>query len=824
VRDLRPAALALMIASGFAGLGYQIVWTQQSALWLGHESAGVLAVVAGFFGGLALGALLIGPRVHRSRRPARWYAGCEVAIGAWSLALALLFDPVSGWLLGVIGPQPAAAWHWLVAFCGTFLLLLPATSAMGATLPAMERVFRSIPALYAGNTFGAVLGVLGTAFWLVPEFGLARTAMVCAALNLLCAVLALTMLDRAAPESPTPAHPGARRVQLTLAATGLLGIGYEVLVVRVLSQVAENTVYTFAILLAVYLVGTAIGAALYNPTVSRDRLLRSLAALCLLGTLSLAASQTLKSAVLHAFGPSMGSALFAEAVLAFVAFLPPTIVMGALFSHLSTQAAESGVSFGRAIGINTAGAALAPFLCGVLLVTQVGAKVALLIVAAGYLALTSWRGWRAPSQWISVAIAAAFALWAPSLMIVDVPEGGRLVSYAEGAMGTVSVVEDAAGVATLHIDNRQQEGSSATTFADARQAWLPILLHPAPRRALFLGLGTGVTARSATADPQLEVDAVELLPEVIDASTHFMGSLEGERLRVMAGDARRFVRASHERYDVIVADNFHPARSGSGALYTVEHFAAVRTRLAHDGVFCQWLPLHQLDLETMRSIVRSFLAVFPTGAALLATNSLETPVVGLVARGDDARLDLQRIRARLADTTIEARAAQLGIGDDLALLGTFIAGPHALELFAADAPINTDDRPVVTYRAPRLLYASDSLPRDRLLNLLQQLKVKPVEIVEADDADWYSRLSAYWSARDRFIEVGRGVRPTADVELMLAQVREPLLDVLRISPDFRPAYEPLMRMASALHEQDPAAARALLADLALVRPPITAVQ
>ena len=136
-----------MVASGFAGLGYQIVWTQQSALWLGHESAGVLAVVAGFFGGLACGALLLGPRIHRSSKPARWYAASEAVIGVWGLGLALLFDPVSGWLLNLIGPQPSAAWHWLVAFCGTFLLLLPATAAMGATLPAMQRVFGSIPAL-----------------------------------------------------------------------------------------------------------------------------------------------------------------------------------------------------------------------------------------------------------------------------------------------------------------------------------------------------------------------------------------------------------------------------------------------------------------------------------------------------------------------------------------------------------------------------------------------------------------------------------------------------------------------------------------------------
>jgi len=811
-----------MVASGFAGLGYQIVWTQQSSLWLGHESAGVLAVVAGFFGGLACGALLLGQRIHRSSKPSRWYAAAEAVIGVWSLALALLFDPVSGWLLNLIGPQPSAAWHWLVAFCGTFLLLLPATASMGATLPAMQRVSGSIPALYAANTFGAVLGVLGAAFWLVPQVGLVRTATVCVALNFLCAALAFKLFDETTSEAPGAVLPDARRLQLMLAATGLLGIGYEVLVVRVLSQVAENTVYTFAILLAVYLVGTAIGAAIWRSR-NVDTLLRTLAIACLAGTLSLAAAQSLKDIVLQATGPSMRSALFAEAALALVAFLPPTIVMGALFSHLSTRATESGVSFGRAIGINTAGAAIAPFVCGVLLVTHFGAKIALLLVAAGYLLLASRRAWVSPNHWLAVAAAATFAFWAPSLIIVDVPAGGRLVSYAEGSMAAVSVIEDAAGVATLHIDNRQQEGSSATTFADARQAWLPILLHPAPRRALFLGLGTGVTARAATADAALEVDAVELLPEVIEASSYFSQG-NGERLHATAADARRYVRASRDQYDVIVADNFHPARSGSGALYTVEHFRAVRARLADGGVFCQWLPLHQLDLDTLRSIVRTFIAAYPRSYALLATNSLDTPVIGLVARGDDGRFDLQQIHARLTDARVSNESAALAIEDDLALLGTFIADPPALERFAGDAPINTDDRPVVAYRAPHLVYAADSLPRDRLLELLSEVEIAPAALIESSQSDWSARLSAYWSARDRFIEVGRDVQPTSDVERMLAQVREPLLSVLRISPDFRPASDPLRRMATALSERDPAAARTLLAELASVQPLITAAK
>src|SRR5882672_4371786 len=109
-----------MVASGFAALGYQIAWTQQAAVWLGHEAAAVPAVVAAFFGGLAIGALVLGPRIDASALPARWYAACEAAIGLWSLALAFLMAPASRALLDLTGVQPPEAWQWSVAFFGTF--------------------------------------------------------------------------------------------------------------------------------------------------------------------------------------------------------------------------------------------------------------------------------------------------------------------------------------------------------------------------------------------------------------------------------------------------------------------------------------------------------------------------------------------------------------------------------------------------------------------------------------------------------------------------------------------------------------------------------
>ena len=208
-------AVALMTASGFAALGYQIVWTQQSALWLGHETAAVLAVVAAFFGGISAGALFFSARIEASTRPVRWYAACEAVIGLWSLALIFLMPRVANLLLDLIGVQPAPLRHWSVVFGGAFLLLLPATAAMGATLPAMERMLGAMRAggapiavLYASNTLGAVLGVLVAAFVLVPTFGLSATALACVIANLFCAVTALKVF---APTCEVRLRPVAAR-------------------------------------------------------------------------------------------------------------------------------------------------------------------------------------------------------------------------------------------------------------------------------------------------------------------------------------------------------------------------------------------------------------------------------------------------------------------------------------------------------------------------------------------------------------------------------------------------------------------------------------
>jgi len=839
---IRAAAL-LMLCSGAAGLVWQMLWTAQFAVALGHEIAGVLSVLAAFFGGLALGALAFGRRIAQTRRPGRWYAALEAVVAVWAIFITLALPGLIDELARLIGPQPSPWRHWGIAFVVPLLLLAPATMAMGATLPAIDRLLRAVAAprlglLYGANTLGAMAGVLLAVFVCIPALGHRNTAWLFAGVNALCALLAWWLWPGCATDAsaaePAPGTAASRRAaQATLLLTGLLGVGYEVLVVRVLSQATENTVYTYALLLAVYLLGTAGGASIYqrgfarrgnahaagsragdsHSQATRDRLLIALAAALISGALALAVADRIYAAPLNWLGAGRAAALAGEALAAAAAMLLPTLAMGALFTHLATRAQATGLSLGRALAVNTLGAALAPGLIGVLLLPAVGARLALVALVLGYLALGAPTSWRRPALWIAASATLALALRGPTLGFINVPEGGQVLSHRDGVMAAVSVIEDADGVARLHINNRVQEGSSASGSVEIRLAELPLLLHPAPRRALFLGLGTGYTARVAALDPATQVDAVELLPEVIAATGLFAERAnlpaDAPQPQLIAADARRYALSSPEHYDVIVADLYHPGRNGAGGLYTAEHYAAIRDRLADGGVFCQWLALHQMDLDTLRSIVAAYLQIYPDAIGVIASNSLDTPVVGLVARKGGGTVSLANLDARLRDLPPrEAAALRLARLDDaFAIAGSALAGPATLRRFAADAEPNTDDRPVVTHRAPWTTYAPEATPRQRLAALLDAWVPAPAELL-ADPADPASRrIAAYWAARQHYLRIGMDVRPDADPAVMLQALRGPLLDVLALSPDFRPAAEPLLALANAVR-----ASNAQLAD------------
>jgi spermidine synthase len=848
--------LTVAVCSGLAGLGYEIVWTQALAGTLGHEIVSVLGVLAAFFCGMALGAWVLHPQLSRTQRPAAWYAGLEVLIGLWALALAFLLPGAGNWVAARLGPSPAPLEHWLFAFGWPLLCLLPATFAMGATLPALERWMSRlredgwvVGGVYGANTLGAALGVLLTTFLLAPSIGYAKTAMLMALVNLACAAAAL-YLGRAASAplaelpsgpsapvqtgEPSPGAPDRRTLLFVLFATGLLGIGLEVLVIRVLSQALENTVFTFSLLLLVFLAGTSSGAWLYHRF-ARGRDFASTAGLLV----TLAATSTLASAGVLLVAPSTyqgirvaeglgpNGAFTAEVVLAVTVFLLPTLAMGALFSHLSQALRGVRRGIGAAVAANTLGGALAPLIFGVLLLPSLGAKAAIVLIAIGYLALLLPLNRRLPRIALVPAGAAAILLLAPlSLRIVTVPDGGELLAHRDGVMASVSVVSDRSGHRHLKVNDRFQMGGTSSVYSDRREGHIPLLLHPEPRRALFLGLGAGVTFAATLDHPGLEAEAVELVPEVVELLPYFAeatGPIESsERLRIQVADARRFVAAAEAPYDVVIADLFHPARDGAASLYTREHFRTIRARLTEDGLFCQWLPLYQMDRATLNTIVRTFVEVFPNASAWLAHYSVDAPILGLIGSKTDIGLAPDWLVKRVQGRSLQQALRRVRLHEPLALPGAFLGGGAALAAFAGLGPINTDDHPIVRFQAPAFAYDKQRSAADLLLEVVKGLTAEPDDILtRGPDEEWAlasERLAAYWYARDQFIDVGTKTHPTRNPLWLLEQVQEPLLAILRTSPDFSPAYDPLLSVAASLRRSAPDLAWDLLTRVEAVAP------
>src|SRR6266496_2060148 len=319
MRHLRPAALyPLFFLSGASALGQQMVWIRMFAAGLGHEVPAMVAVAGAFLGGMAVGAWCLDRPISRCSRAGRWYGGLELALGGWAVLSAWFIPAVDRLALSLDGPAPSPWQHWLIVFTLPCLSLLPATAASGATLPAMDRFLspwsadgRCLGALYAANTFGAVWGTLGTVFLLMPELGFRASLLWLAAVNCFCGAAALILSRITGPgvtrlglqqgtagKHSGPSRAGSAkasfplwRIGLTVFCTGLVGIGFELGGIRVLSQVLENTIYTYAAALAVYLAGTALGALLYQkfgrmrsfgPTLMY--LLCGVAAACLIGT------------------------------------------------------------------------------------------------------------------------------------------------------------------------------------------------------------------------------------------------------------------------------------------------------------------------------------------------------------------------------------------------------------------------------------------------------------------------------------------------------------------------------------------------------------
>jgi len=250
----RTALAAGLALSGFCALVFEIVWVRELRLLFGSTTLAVGSTVSAFMVGLAFGGLF-GARLSRTKRATLFtYGWLELAIGAWGAGV----PSILGFLPKVV---PAALPFWpatLVRFCFVLAALLPATAAMGATLPVAVAALRSrissgehTALLYGTNTVGATAGAFCTSFLLFPALGVARTNLAAALLEGALALFVLVYLaprsGRAAPGlEESPGTGEIRKDPLAVALYGVVGfcsLALEVCWERALSMVVGASDY-----------------------------------------------------------------------------------------------------------------------------------------------------------------------------------------------------------------------------------------------------------------------------------------------------------------------------------------------------------------------------------------------------------------------------------------------------------------------------------------------------------------------------------------------------------------------------------------------------
>jgi spermidine synthase len=400
-RSLAPGftrLLVLFALSGAAGLIYELVWFQLLRLTIGINSQSLALLLACYMGGLFIGALGYARVVPKRWNPLRTYAVLELLIAVCGLALPFALGAVRAWYLSHAGnPQTLAALRTLLCVG----LLAPPTILMGATLPALARWVRSdeaqagrIGRLYAANILGAVVGVFGAAFALLPQLETAGANRVAIGLNVVVAVLAWSMRRSYTPPVDTPCdpadHAGAWRLPVYLAygLNGVAALAFEVVWSRLLAVSFAATVYAFALVLGVFLLGLGLGGAAGSAIGSRTRHpRRALAAvqLCIVaavaGTAYLVPFMSMQFTRVdrqaHA-GPLDWT--ITNLIRTVVVVFPGALLWGMSFplavAGLGRNLGDAARPVGRLYAFNTVGAVLGSLLTSFVLFPRVGSDTA----------------------------------------------------------------------------------------------------------------------------------------------------------------------------------------------------------------------------------------------------------------------------------------------------------------------------------------------------------------------------------------------------------------------------------------------------------------
>jgi spermidine synthase len=738
------AVLGIFILSGAAGLIYEIVWSRQLVLVFGNTTQAVSAILTGFFGGMAIGATVGGRIADRVGSPLRLYGLLEIVLVVVVLVTPVTFTLINDAYRGIYPALEGTPFLALARLVLAVLALGPATIMMGATFPALVRHFTRSSALsqafgrlYFANTMGAVAGTLLAGLILIELFGLSGALRIGAVCSGIAGLVALWLArgDTGAVETAPradadtiPADPARHAssrpraiVWLPLVVafiSGLTSLGYQVTWTRLLASGTGGLTYVFTVILALFLIGIAVGAALF--TVIRPRIKDPVRLLALsqvaVAVLSVAGLILVISQprILDPSRPlfSIG-VLFGAAVLT---VLPVTIVLGLSFPTASELLRDdrgtAGSESGSLLGVNTTGAILGSLVIPFFLMPTIGSPAIIVMLALSNAALGV--GLALYSRPRRIAVAGA-GIVAAVLIVVLATRPGLVVQPNEARIASRGALlfesrEDEIASVQAGQDRATPElwvgGTSMTLLTvDAKlMPILPLIARPESQRALVVAFGMGTAFRTALI-AGLRTDAVELVPSVPKMFRYYYDDadqvLADPNGKVVIADGRNHLELVDEHFDIILTDPPPPIQSsGVSVISSLEYYEAGRDHLTDGGVMMQWTPYGTTESD-LKEHIRTFASVFQHVIAVRGSGGYGFYMLG---SAQPMSLDPQAGAAVLArpgvledissaydspESTVEGWLAEIG-------RQTWLVDDE-VRSYAGDGPMITDDEPRPEY-------------------------------------------------------------------------------------------------------------------------------
>jgi len=750
-RRFLPALLLLFVGSGCAALIYEVVWFQLLQLVIGSSAVSMGVLLGTFMGGMCLGSYLLPRFIDRRQHPLRVYAYLELGIALFGVVILFgmpllnsLYVTVSGGagITGILFRGLAAA-----------ICLLPPTILMGATLPAISRWVESSPEgvswlgfFYGGNIGGGVLGSLAAGFYLLRVYDLAVATYVALALNVAVALIAIA-IAKATPvpeqlesdrdvEAPRPV-PGAWAIYVAIALSGATALSSEVIWTRLLSLLFGGTVYTFSLILAVFLFGLGIGSSLGSAigrAAARPRVIFGWCQMFLCAGIAWSAYMLTESMPYWPINPSITTDPWFNFQLDLVrclwVVLPGAILWGASFPLALASLASRGQDPGRLVGsvyaANTIGAIVGSLCASLLLVVWLGSQhaqqVLILLSALSGLLVLSTGGAEAPAkagggvQFAGTLTIIAAAAVAGLLSRTVHPLPGIFAAYGrytatrigqadvkyvgEGWNATIAVTQLPGGIMNYHNAGKVQASSEPQDMRLQRMlGHLTTLIPAQAKKVVVIGCGAGVTAGAVSIDPAVEHQTIAeiepLVPQVVSKlfGDHNFHVVDNPKVHVRIDDARHYLLTTNERFDAITSDPLDPWVKGAAMLYTREFFELVKSRLNPGGAVTLFVQLYESNTEAVKSEIATFMEAFPNGVVWGNTNNGAGYDLVLLGQVEDTKIHVDDIQAKLMRpeyAPVRQSLREIGMNSAVDLFATFAGRASDLKPWLADAMINRD--------------------------------------------------------------------------------------------------------------------------------------